>query len=76
MYTCVASNEMGQDQTAAPVAVETRQSRTGYQELKSVGHAMRSARRSHTRALATETREVVDEDPMSQSMIVERRSEK
>ncbi|KAL3074035.1 hypothetical protein niasHT_035777 [Heterodera trifolii] len=50
--TCVASNELGQDETSAPVAVETRQSSTGYlqQSHQSAAHAIlaRSARRSCT----------------------------
>uniref|UniRef100_A0A183CMM2 Ig-like domain-containing protein n=1 Tax=Globodera pallida TaxID=36090 RepID=A0A183CMM2_GLOPA len=56
VYTCVASNELGQDETSAPVAVETRQSGTGYlqQSHQSAAHAIlaRSARRSCTRSVA------------------------
>ncbi|KAL3088858.1 hypothetical protein niasHS_009150 [Heterodera schachtii] len=59
VYTCVASNELGQDETSAPVAVETRQSSTGYlqQSHQSAAHAIlaRSARRSCTRAAAATT---------------------
>ncbi|KAL3085545.1 hypothetical protein niasHT_037286 [Heterodera trifolii] len=60
VYTCVASNELGQDETSAPVAVETRQSNTGYlqQSHQSAAHAIlaRSARRSCTRAATTARR--------------------